>query len=116
MKVMVYRNLHRQSWSVKDNATRLVVAHPLEVILVDATFRVSQSGRLRVLRERQKNVHAMVVGMAVKTAEDQEWKPVRYNPYRWDSFVDEEEIPVISARIVHLRSDGTVWAAGILRK
>jgi hypothetical protein len=39
-----------------------IVGYAEAVILTDVEFRVRESGRQRVLRERRKNVHAFVVG------------------------------------------------------
>ena len=65
MKVFVYFNLHRKCYSIKSlsgvNKGR-VVAHAEKVLLRDATFKVSEAGRQRVLRTKRKNVHAGVVG------------------------------------------------------
>ena len=47
---MVYWNLNRRCWSVKDPATGKVVAHADRVVLSDAVFKVSEAGRQRVLR------------------------------------------------------------------
>ena len=95
MKVFVYRNLRKNCYSVKalegPNKGR-VIAHWDALTLTDAEFKVSRSGRARVLREKQKNVHAGVVG---------NWEPennywdgfenshaVTYNPYKFESFVE----------------------------
>lgn len=65
MKVEVYRNLNNGRLSIRDAKTKLVVGHADRVKLTDVTFHVSQAGRERVLRERRKNVHAVVRGYMV---------------------------------------------------
>ena len=40
----------------------LVKAHTKELILWDCLFQVNSKGRERVLEERQKNVHAGIIG------------------------------------------------------
>ena len=65
MKVFVYFNLHRKLFSVKalegpDKGK--VIGHTTYLWLKDVTFKVSEAGRQRVLREKRKNVHAGVVG------------------------------------------------------
>lgn len=65
MKVFVYFNLNKLCLSVRAVGgphAGLVVAHARAVQLDRATFKVSQAGRARVLRERSKNVHAGIVG------------------------------------------------------
>jgi len=62
MKVEVYFNLHRKVWSVRNAKTKRLVGHASRLLLRDATFKVSEAGRQRVLRERKKNVHAFVRG------------------------------------------------------
>jgi hypothetical protein len=65
MRVFVYRNLRENLWSVKaldgEHKGR-VVLHAAGVVLANASFKVSEVGRQRVLKEKQKNVHAGVVG------------------------------------------------------
>ena len=118
MKVFVYFNLHRKCFSVKALEGEFkgrVVAHASHVNLIHCTFKVSEAGRQRVLREKRKNVHAGVVGQLVKLtfmgekdkccyieniyrcAYQYPHKRVKYNPYKLDSFYREEDnacIPV----------------------
>ncbi len=61
MTVSVYRNLIKGCWSVRDKS-RKVIGHLDVVHIKNATFSVSEKGRQRVLRVRQKNVHAFVKG------------------------------------------------------
>jgi len=93
-KVFVYKNLHKDCWSVKQDG--LVKAHADDINLWDCSFRVNAKGRAKVLEEQRKNVHAGVIGyidenetpMTVGTA-------VTYNPYKYASFVEKStEEPV----------------------
>jgi hypothetical protein len=110
-RVEVYRNLHNGKLSVRDGKTKHVIAHCDEVTLAGAVFKVSKAGRERVLRERKKNVHAVVRGKLIdykgadafkdRSIESYlyQWKDgierkafignerVMYNPYKFDSFV-----------------------------
>jgi len=120
MKVFIYFNLHRKCFSVKalEGAKKgLVVAHVSDAIVYNPTFKVSEAGRQRVLRERKKNVHAGVVGQwfegefnAKRCAELMEYtgRAVTYNPYRFDSFVYKNtETPINDQpRVAALHSDG----------
>tara|TARA_Y100000588_G_scaffold87320_1_gene92996 strand:+ start:1699 stop:2079 length:381 start_codon:yes stop_codon:yes gene_type:complete len=94
-KVFVYKNLHKDCWSVKQDG--LVKAHTKSINLWDCSFRVNAKGRAKVLEEKRKNVHAGIVGyidenemaMTFGTA-------VTYNPYKYSTFVEKDtEDPVI---------------------
>ena len=94
MRVFVYYNLHKKVWSVKalegENKGR-VIRHDATLMLTDCTFKVSQAGRQRVLRERRKNVHAGVVGKLIDATElSSTAVSVTYNPYLYESFVISE--------------------------
>lgn len=94
MKVFVYYNLHKHLWSVRamEGVNKgKVIAHEDSLELINCTFKVSQAGRNRVLKEKKKNVHAGVVGYwnrndGVKS-NIKEMDLVRYNPYLFDSFI-----------------------------
>lgn len=128
MKVFVYFNLHRKCFSIKALEGKdkgRVVAHRDDVLLFDATFKVSETGRQRVLRERKKNVHAGVVGYWDEVGSDYlttinritvNGTPVTYNPYKYDSFVHlYGEYTIKTGRLVALtvtenkRSRINVW-------
>ena len=58
--VYVYKNLHKDCWSVRQDG--LVKAHAKELSLHSCVFKVSKHGRARVLKEKRKNVHAGIEG------------------------------------------------------
>lgn len=65
MIVHVYRNLHRDCLSIvarEGEHKGRVIGYADAVGLLDAHYKVSQSGRCRVLREQKKNVHAVILG------------------------------------------------------
>lgn len=111
MKVFVYFNLHKKCFSVKaldgENKGR-VIAHTHNIELLSPSFKVSEAGRKRVLREKRKNVHAGVVGWynsaldVVAVGEDYDTINVRYNPYVYSSFVDSKDRPIYFAATAHL--------------
>lgn len=114
MKVFVYFNLHRKLFSIKALEGPMkgrVVAHRHTVLLNDATFKVSEAGRQRVIREQRKNVHAGVSGTWY--GDDVDGKAtafitvngsaIMYNPYKYSTFVHlYGEHPIKSARVVAL--------------
>lgn len=114
INVCVYRNLHKKCWSVKDKSVNRVMAHVKFMRVDDCVFRVSQSGRDRVLKTRCKNVHAGIHG-SLSMMGRHEFPlidPIRisYNPYKCGCFVDSHGNCVKGASRVELRDDGTAWA------
>ena len=81
--VKCYRNLNRKGvvWSLLNSKTGLVDSYAHNVFLEDVTFKVSQAGRNRVLKQKRKNVHAFVTGK-VCSKSVQTWKRATYNPYK----------------------------------
>lgn len=90
MKVKVYFNLHKKTFSIMDLKTRRVVRYADDVTLRDVTFKVSEAGRQRVLREKRKNVHAYVIGKIDPFPVDN-GREVTYNPYKYKTFVFEQD-------------------------
>ncbi len=101
MKVDCYWNLHRKCISVRHKGR--VIAHPAHIVLDNVKFVVSQAGRARVLREKRKNVHALVRGTISAFADVFEGEAVTYNPYKYASFVKVDgEVPVSTAKKVRI--------------
>ena len=95
-KVFVYKNLHKDCWSVKQDG--LVKMHTTALSLFDCSFRVNAKGRAKVLEEKRKNVHAGVSGYIDLdwdkedvSREGQRTKLAMYNPYKYKSFVRVED-------------------------
>ena len=111
-KVFVYKNLHKDCWSIKQNG--LVKAHTDEtdvLNLYQCSFRVNYKGRKRVLKEKRKNVHAGGCGYlshpesCYKTWDDAGWwelSPVTYDPYKYSSFV-------------HKRTKKPIWSSPFVK-
>ena len=91
--VYVYKNLHKDCWSIKQHG--LVKAHIPQgesIGLWDCYFHVDMKGREKVLREKRKNVHAFVKGYlqdAENVNTDRPATEVTYNPYKYETFVDK---------------------------
>ena len=85
--VQVYKNLHNGLFSIRQDG--LVRGHTQELQLTHVTFKVSQAGRERVIKERKKNVHAFVCGIirAEKVNDSTASAAITYNPYKYDTFV-----------------------------
>ena len=124
MNSFIYFNLHKKCFSIRHNG--FVVAHATTVVVDEATTKVSETGRQRVLQERVKNVHAGVVGTVLKfngvatergktmgwvdgclpnsceLIEKAQMRRVSYNPYKRDTFfyVDTDESFVEAGRLL----------------
>ena len=113
-RVQIYKNLHNGMWSIRCIRSKLVIAHASYAVLSDVTFKVSEAGRQRVIREGKKNVHAFAegillgwVGQSFKNRiaqrqqtifslpHDGERFKVGYNPYRFPYFYVEGKLDKI---------------------
>ena len=108
--VRVYRNLHKQCYSIQQGG--IVKCHADKVELYNCTFKVLERGRQRVLREQRKNVHSFVVG---KVSSTYSAKPCRtmlfYDPYKSGDWLaltwfSTKLMPVSGAFIVRLDHRG----------
>ena len=101
MRVEVYFNLHKKTFSVRSCETGRVIRHTDEIHIVNPEFVVRKSGRERVLREGKKNVHAFVRGVCPfyrLNPRNSTLDTLTYNPYKYASFVDKNtEEPVYKA-------------------
>ena len=106
-KVFVYKNLHKDCWSIKQDG--LVKAHTDNVTLYNVMMKVNQRGRERTIREQRKNVHAGISGyLSAKFFSDvwddiseDELIEITYNPYKHETFVQVETgEPVYEAKAV----------------
>lgn len=95
MKVRVYYNLRLKCLSVQAMVGKSwkVIRHAQTVSLVDVTFKVSEKGRQRVIKNKRKNVHAYICGTLVEDMPKQdEWMDlITYNPYKLEKFYDGEK-------------------------
>ncbi|RUL46529.1 hypothetical protein [Lysinibacillus antri] len=114
--VRVYRNIRKNIFSIQDRKTRRIIAYADSLLLTDVEMKVGRAGQLRVRKERQKNIHAFIVGKFLEN-DNQEvimkdnWKPVYYNPYKTDTFINlENGEPVYKAPRGYLE-DGKCFIA-----
>lgn len=90
--VRVYRNIRKNLFSIQDEKTRRLIAYAESLLLTNVRMKIGQAGQLRVRKERQKNIHAFIVGTFVEQNEDdaidhKDLKAVYYNPYKTDTFI-----------------------------
>ncbi|MGF7036075.1 hypothetical protein J2T17_007126 [Paenibacillus mucilaginosus] len=103
--VQVYQNLNRDCFSIRSKKSGLVLAYAETVTLRNASYKVSERSRQRVLSSRVRNVHAFVEGEFV-TADSPTPAGVGqiayYNPYTTDHFYNEQtRQPVRYTEIAH---------------
>jgi len=102
-RVYVYRNLHKNCWSVRQSGK--VVDHTHFLLLRDCRYLVGEAGRERVRKEKKKNVHAGISGYVVyKVQEEQywaDWGTITYNPYYMESFALVNGDGVLSSPVYH---------------
>lgn len=118
MKVFVYRNLHKQCFSVKALEGPMkgkVIAHRNHLELKNVTFKVSETTRLRVVASGKKEVHAGVVGewadiYKENPATIELMEPVRYNPKESGQFRKLDGTPIKSATRVELTDGKYIFA------
>ena len=119
MRTHAYRNLHRETWSLRSPSTGLVTGHASHVELRDVDFRVQAAGRRAVLEDGIRRVHAYVVGELVTAAERRsqrtgQWIRFTYHPLRAGTFVVADPanpLPIYHAARVRLDRDGA-WCQG----
>ena len=136
----VYRNITTGKISIQqrnETGNWYVVGHADDVILHNPRFLVSESGRQRVLRKQQKNVHAYVTGNLIDSTNLQPYKnrvvdssrswqvnaravdallhrgvPVTYNPYKFATFVYRlSGAPIHAAEYAEISAETGVTAA-----
>ena len=123
MKVDIYKNLHKDCYSIRSRTTGRVIEHTDSAYIRDAKFVVQPAGRKKVLEERRKNVHAFVRGTLVTENQVLDVKDgfflitpylVKYNPYQADHFFyDNPDNRIDEADLVVLDSEGvTAWKQG----
>ena len=113
----VYKNLHKDCWSLRSVKTGLVERHEDAVHITNADFVVQQAGRAKVLRTGRKNVHAMIRGElnSGDVFAGEGWRAiwnrrVAYNPYKAGYFYDVETgLPVTLSPNVVLDANGHVF-------
>ena len=109
LRVMVYYNLHKHTFSVTYKGK--VVLYADYVKLKNVEFRVREGGRERVRREMKKNVHAFVIGDLIdycvfpceNMPPESNTNVITYNPKKYDTFVNKDtEEPVYRANEVDM--------------
>lgn len=102
-----------------DKTTRRVIGHSEGVSLKDVKFIVSKSGVERIRRNKRKSVVAFVEGelMSWHVNEDcgickaqRSAGIVKFNPYKWDTFVLETSLTTVTTASYVTINGGVVKA------
>jgi hypothetical protein len=111
--VMIYKNLHNGMFSIRQGG--LVVAHVFSVELDNVSFKVSETGRQRVIKDKVKNVHAFIIGMVRtinKVSKNSYISQITYNPYKMPHFHYKGgmfKLELDKSEIIHCDTVGGVW-------
>jgi len=95
IKFRIYRNLHKGNFSIQsyiqEKSGYRVTDRVTSAIIEDCSFRVYESGRQKVLRERKKNVHAYVESKSYRHIQGEvdvtNLREIYYNPYNHEYFI-----------------------------
>lgn len=114
--VRVFKNWQLGCYNIMQHGKLLASAK--QVRLSGVEFLVRQSGRKRMLERGRRNVHAYAIGKLedyvhpeeTRVLEKISGRGVYYNPYRFDSFVDNDtETPVMAASFAHFDETGVTY-------
>lgn len=89
--ILVYKNLHKNCYSIKQSGK--VVAHAERLCLRDVHFIVNEKERQKILIKKQKSVHAFMkgyyttIGMGTTSKRNDLPIGIYYNPYKKGSFM-----------------------------
>jgi len=117
--VDIYRNLTKQCWSVRQGAVvKGHISYDKEFVVRNADLVVSEKGRQRVLRQKQKNVHAFVRGLLSPPIPPPECKSkegglkerrITYNPYTRKTFYLAEQGSALTGADFIYSRDGQLY-------
>lgn len=134
-KVRVYRNLNNGTISVQQKVEKVkeirkvvngkmtvqlkkykdwaVTGHVTNCIVRDVNFHISEAGRLRVIKDQSKNVHAWGEGFLVGEFDESIYAPIglAYNPYTDTSFLQRDTQNPIAACLYLVVRDNWVFCS-----
>ena len=117
----IYFNLHKKCYSIQawdsDKRGWRLYEHAFAVHVKDAKMQVNEKGRLRVIKEKRKNVHAFIVApFAEKISKKKGNGPGRkmgsicvYNPYKAPTFHDQKSKQAMHEVDEAVLRYGVVW-------
>lgn len=116
LKVFVYFNLHKGTWSLKaleGPQKGKVVFHAEQVGLMDCMPKVPQKGRESVIREQKKNVHKGFVGQVLwvdgAEVDTTGKREITHSPYKKSHFVYKETLDEYKGSSYAVLKGKTIW-------
>ena len=113
----LYRNLHRNAFSlqsyIKEKRGYRVLLRSKILILMDVKFKIYETGRQKVIKEKRKNVHAYVEPVwfeeVKKDIDVSRFREIYYNPYEFDSFVYKDTLEKVDTAFRVLAYDNKLY-------
>ena len=115
----VYRNLHKGNFSIQsyieEKKGYRVTDRASTVMLENCNFKVYETGRQKVIREKRKGVHAYVEPLSYihldERMEISKFREIYYNPYKHDSFVCKDTLEKVEKVARVLAQDNKLYDA-----
>lgn len=112
--LLIAFHLYKKCFSIRCFHTRKVIGYADRIVVSNARFLVSQSGRARVLREKMKNIHAFVQGEYQADLQHaylayEYIMEAYYNPYKVSTFVDKRTMTPIHDAQIAIFDEGKVY-------
>ena len=105
----VYRNLGRQTWSIREGGR--VVGHAASLALRDVRFVVSVAGVARIRACRQREIVAYARGVLAESVPvPPDALRVRFDPYAAPAFLLPDGSPMSAAAVALFLPDGSCCA------
>ncbi len=106
-RVAVYRNLHKNTFSIK--CGNRVIGYADSIFLWDVKYTVHKSGVKRYKNTGRKNVHAFVVGTVCDIPDNKPSREIKYSPAIRDYFFDPETGQRMESSKFAFLKDGKVF-------
>lgn len=119
--VRVYYNKNAKNYTVQDHIKGVGWRKLLsteDILLHDVTFKVSEAGRQRCIKQGKRNVHAYAEGTLIRLdrmayAQFIGWSHVSYNPYEGGEFIADSQ-PLYGAASVSFSTKHATQAWGLV--
>lgn len=105
----VYWNTRREEWSLRENGR--VVGYEWLLCMHDVTLVVRQSAVARIRRTGVREVCAWARGTRQPFMPElfDVGKPLHFDPFRHDTFVTDEGVPILEFPALYFDGGGTVY-------
>ena len=115
----VYRNLHKGNFSIQsyqqEKRGYRVTDRASIAVFENCSFKIYETGRQKVIREKKKGVHAYVEPKSYKHLDERmdvsKFREIYYNPYKHDSFVYKDTLEKVEKVARVLAQDNKLYDA-----